>query len=190
MKKGRKGDLKYFLSLNYPMTIDRYEDNGKVRFGIQVPDLPGVWADGKTMPEALKNLSENKKLWFETCIENGIEIPEPVSEEDFSGKFILRLPPELHMKLSKQAQKERVSLNQYVRSTLEEDSKYTLILEKINEVNKELKIQKSENAKSKEKDKKEINKLKERIERIEGFSIAVDGLQKQITADSSTNIRK
>ena len=69
-------------------------------------------AYGKTLEEAYASLVETKKLWFETCLEKEISIPEPISERNFSGKFILRLDPKLHMNLSKRAQRERISLNQ------------------------------------------------------------------------------
>ena len=44
---------------------------------------------------------------------NNEKIPEPISDDDFSGKFTLRLPKSLHKLLSIQAEKEGISLNQY-----------------------------------------------------------------------------
>lgn len=41
---------------------------------------------------------------------NGIR---PASQEDYSGKFIVRLPKSLHMRLAVEAEREGVSLNQY-----------------------------------------------------------------------------
>jgi len=118
MKKKKNKDLEYYMSLNYPFTVELYKENGELRFGLQVPELQGVWADGKTIQEAYANLIATKKLWFETCLDKGIEIPEPFSEKDFSGKFILRLDPRLHRTLSERAQKSRISLNQYIRLLL------------------------------------------------------------------------
>ena len=119
MKKTRDKDLEYYMSLNYPFTVELYEEDGQPRFGLQIPELQGVWADGKTVDEAYADLIETKKLWFETCLEKGIDIPEPVLEKDYSGKFILRLNPKLHMTLSKGAQRSKISLNQYIRILLE-----------------------------------------------------------------------
>lgn len=101
MKKKKNRDLKFYMSLNYPVTVELYEEDGKQRFGLQIPDLQGVWADGKTIEEAYAELVETKKLWFETCLEKEIDIPEPISEKEYSGKFIVRLDPKLHMALSK-----------------------------------------------------------------------------------------
>lgn len=117
--KNKNKKLDYYMSLNYPFTCDEYEDDGEHRFGLQIPELPGVWAEGKTIEEAYANLVETKRLWFKTCLEKGIEIPEPVSEQDFSGRFVIRLNPQLHMALHKGARQAKMSLNQYVRSLLE-----------------------------------------------------------------------
>jgi len=119
MKKTKDKDLEYYMSLNYPFTVELYEEDGQPRFGLQIPELQGVWADGKTVEEAYTDLIETKKLWFETCLEKGIDIPEPFSEEDFSGKFILRLDPRLHMTLSERAKRSNISLNQYIRILIE-----------------------------------------------------------------------
>jgi predicted HicB family RNase H-like nuclease len=38
----------------------------------------------------------------------------PIETEKFSGRFVVRMPKSLHQHLSIKAQKEGVSLNQYV----------------------------------------------------------------------------
>jgi antitoxin HicB len=57
---------------------------------------------------------------LEVALEDGDKITEPVSDEKFSGKFVLRLPKSLHRKLARNARKENVSLNQYAVSLLSE----------------------------------------------------------------------
>lgn len=134
----KKKDVHYFLSLSYPFTVEQFEENGQIRFGFCISDLPGVWADGETLDEALDNLNQTKKLWFETCIEKGIKIPEPVSEGDFSGKFLLRIPPELHKELSQKTKIKNISLNQFIRSELENGCKYDMLLELMQEIKSKL----------------------------------------------------
>ena len=51
--------------------------------------------------------------YIETKLENGFDIPEPIQTENYSGKFVVRLPKSLHFKLAMEAEKEGVSLNQY-----------------------------------------------------------------------------
>jgi len=45
-------------------------------------------------------------------------IPEPLSEKKFSGKFVVRVPAELHRELAIEAQESQVSLNRYVSNKL------------------------------------------------------------------------
>lgn len=45
---------------------------------------------------------------------NHEKIPEPIAEKQYSGKFQVRIPPELHRKLAIQAAEENISLNRYV----------------------------------------------------------------------------
>ena len=46
-------------------------------------------------------------------MEEGISIPEPVSEEEYSGQFKLRIPKSLHRSLAEHARQEGISMNQY-----------------------------------------------------------------------------
>lgn len=49
---------------------------------------------------------------------SGRNIPEPKSEDGYSGKFVVRIPKTLHRLLSEQSKREGLSLNQYVASAL------------------------------------------------------------------------
>ncbi|MFH0809941.1 MAG: toxin-antitoxin system HicB family antitoxin [Pseudomonadota bacterium] len=50
-----------------------------------------------------------------------MEIPEPVSESEFSGRFLLRLPPRLHRSLHERSRSASLSMNQYIRTALEKE---------------------------------------------------------------------
>ena len=45
-------------------------------------------------------------------------VPEPISTRPFSGKFVVRVPPEVHRMLAIQAAESGVSLNRLVSSKL------------------------------------------------------------------------
>ena len=126
-----KKDLSYYLSLDYPIMINKEIDLGKTYFVAEIPDLPGCGAHGETIDAAMKSLDEARRLWIEVSYEKGLDIPEPVSEDEFSGKFLLRVPPRLHMELSKNAEKENMSLNQYIRNTLERNINFDTVLKRI-----------------------------------------------------------
>jgi predicted RNase H-like HicB family nuclease len=50
------------------------EDNA---FVVEVPELPGCMADGKTYQEALENAEQIIDEWIETAQEEGRLIPQP-----------------------------------------------------------------------------------------------------------------
>ena len=52
---------------------------------------------------------------------NGEEAPEPFATRDFSGRFIVRVLPEVHRKLVIQATEAGVSLNRLASSKLQAD---------------------------------------------------------------------
>ena len=146
----RKKDLNYYMSLQYPITLEEFEENGERRFTLAIPDLPGCGAEGDTLEEARRNLEEAKEDWLSVSLDEGLPIPEPAFEEEFSGKFLLRIPPKLHMRLSKLAGKAGVSLNQFIRSTLDHAvnhgaimAKLNLIEDSLNEIKTDLRRRKS-----------------------------------------------
>jgi predicted HicB family RNase H-like nuclease len=44
--------------------------------------------------------------------------PEPIASRRFSGKFMVRIPPELHRRLAMEAQEEGISLNRLASDKL------------------------------------------------------------------------
>ncbi|MBA7626028.1 hypothetical protein ES703_33462 [subsurface metagenome] len=44
--------------------------------------------------------------------------PQPLSCKNFSGKFVVRIPPEVHRSLATQAEEEGISLNRLVSAKL------------------------------------------------------------------------
>ena len=124
-------DLKYYLSLYYPVEIRKISEEDGGGFMASIPQLgaKAFRADGETVAEALTNLKKIKKSLFQDYLKEGVPIPEPEKEPEsvFSGKFIVRIPSGLHRKLVERARKQNISLNQYVNNLLT----YNLPLEAI-----------------------------------------------------------
>ena len=93
------------------------DDDG---WAVSIPDLPGCYSFGVTLEDAVRNVQQAKYLWMRSQSDAGGEIPEPTNEEDFSGKFLLRIPKTLHRSLAYQALKQGVSLNHYASFLLAE----------------------------------------------------------------------
>jgi antitoxin HicB len=130
-----KKNLKYYLGLKYPVTTEKDEDG----YSLEIPDLPGCHAYGKTLEEAWKRLEAAKKAWLEVSIEKKFDIEEP-NQDQFSGKLLLRIPPRLHAKMAKEAKKKGVSLNRHLQVLLEEGSTSNTLQETINEMRGEIKL--------------------------------------------------
>lgn len=54
-----------------------------------------------------------KKHGLKLHYEEGVEIHEPDSLEDYSGQFKLRIPRSLHRLLAEHSQREGIGMNQY-----------------------------------------------------------------------------
>jgi antitoxin HicB len=124
-------DLDYFMGLNYPYSVEEIEEDGEKIFSLSITDLPGCGAEGATIEEARAKLEEAKEAWIQTALDAELPIPEPVIEDEFSGKFLLRIPPRLHMRLSKRATRENLSLNQFIRQILEENINSKQVMKKL-----------------------------------------------------------
>ena len=100
-----------FMALSYRMEI--IEDKEEGGFVVSYPDLPGCITCGETIEDAISNATNAKKEWIVAALEEGIQIHEPESLDDYSGQFKLRIPKSLHRSLAYHAQKEGISMNQY-----------------------------------------------------------------------------
>lgn len=98
--------------LNLPYTIQMHP-SPEGGYAVSVLELPGCISQGDTREEALRMIEDAMRAWITTAIEDGEDIPEP-GEDEYSGRFVLRLPRSLHRQLAILAARERVSLNQYV----------------------------------------------------------------------------
>lgn len=107
--------LDHYLALNYHKRL--YQDD-EYDWIVEIDDLPGCMADGKTPDEAIANSREAMRSWMESRISSGLDIPEPSITEDYSGRILLRMPKYIHRRLAIQAQQEGSSLNQYILSLL------------------------------------------------------------------------
>ena len=100
-----------YFAMNYRMEIVEDKDEGG--FVISFPELPGCITCGETVESAVANALDAKKAWLEAAMEEGIEIHEPDSLEDYSGQFKLRIPRSLHRSLAEHSKREGISMNQY-----------------------------------------------------------------------------
>lgn len=103
--------LNDYMSLSYRMEIVPDKEEGG--YAVYFPDLPGCISCGETLESAVTNGQAAKREWIMAALEDGIEIQEPESLEDYSGQFKFRIPKSLHRLLADHSKREGISMNQY-----------------------------------------------------------------------------
>jgi len=83
----------------------------------QVEELPGCTADGATPEQAAAGVEEAMRQWIAAARAEGREVPKPRSASH-SGRLLVRMPQSLHADLARAAEREEVSLNQFITSSL------------------------------------------------------------------------
>ncbi len=107
--------IEYYMSLPYTIELQRDPEEGWI---VRVKELQGCVSQGDTAEEAFVMIQDAMQGWLEVSLEMGDAIPEPRPEEDYSGKFVVRVPRSLHRQLVEAADSEGVSLNQYINVAL------------------------------------------------------------------------
>ncbi len=99
---------------DYTALLTYHEEEGRY-YGDVLGLSGGIHFSGATIEEAREVLKECVEFYIECCQERG-EMPE----KSFSGTIPLRIEPELHLKLSLEAQKKEVSLNSLIKAALKD----------------------------------------------------------------------
>ncbi len=107
--------IEEYMKLPYTIELRNDAEDG---WFVRVKELPGCMSQGDSAEEALAMIQEAMQDWIEVALEDGKPIPEPVEEDEYSGKFIVRTPRWLHRRLVKEAEAQGISLNQYVSTAL------------------------------------------------------------------------
>lgn len=106
-----------------PLKNDRYtyrvtwsdDDHEYVGLCAEFPSLSWL---AKTPEAALKGIRKVVAGIVEDMVNTGESAPDPIAGKNYSGKFMVRIPPEVHRKLAIQAAESGVSLNRLASSKL------------------------------------------------------------------------
>ena len=91
------------------------DDKEYVGLCAEFPSLS--WLD--TTPEnALRGIRNVIAETVNDMKKNSEHIPEPIASKNYSGKFIVRVPPDVHRHLALEAAESGVSINRIVSSKL------------------------------------------------------------------------
>ena len=81
-------------------------------------EFSSLSAHGDTHEEALKEIQTVVNESIEWMKSENETIPQPFGFKNFSGRYPLRISPELHRELAIRAAEQNVSLNQYIQIKL------------------------------------------------------------------------
>jgi predicted HicB family RNase H-like nuclease len=82
------------------------------------PPIVGHCCHGVHEAEVLSQLQTIVEEWVEILLVDGKPLPEPTASKEFSGKFVVRIPKDLHKKAALKAMARGESLNQFVANVL------------------------------------------------------------------------
>jgi predicted HicB family RNase H-like nuclease len=91
-----------------------YEEGDEALHGTVININDVIHFQGQTIAELRQSFQESVEDYLAWCAEEGREPEKP-----YSGKFVVRIDPDLHKKISTRAQIGDKSLNQWVKETLE-----------------------------------------------------------------------
>jgi predicted HicB family RNase H-like nuclease len=91
------------------------EDGEHVATVVEFPSLSWL---APSQGEALAGLANVVRDVLTDLAASGEPAPEPLSERIYSGRFVVRVPSELHRRLAREAAEQHVSLNRLVSERL------------------------------------------------------------------------
>jgi predicted RNase H-like HicB family nuclease len=104
-----------YLKKSYSRIITPTEEGG---FFAEILEFPGCFAEGKSSSETLEALERVAESWIEAALEQQQTIPEPFENQSYGGKVALRLPKSIHKQAARLANRDSISLNQFLVSAV------------------------------------------------------------------------
>jgi antitoxin HicB len=107
-----------YVELPYHITLMQDEEENSGKWIAAAEELPDCASRGDTAEEAIAGLKDAMAAWISAALKEGRDIPEPRSVTSHSGRLLLRMPRTLHAALVAAAERENVSLNQFITDSL------------------------------------------------------------------------
>lgn len=90
------------------------------RFVASCAELPGITFSSESQLDAFVGIRNAADDEVQRLIAKGEEPPIPLAERHYSGRILVRIPPELHRKLTIDAAEQNISLNRLISNRLAE----------------------------------------------------------------------
>ena len=92
-----------------------YDDKAKIFHGDVINTRDVITFQGTSVEEIEKAFKDSVDDYLEWCLKDGVSPEKP-----YSGKFNLRLSPELHKEVAISAKKLNMSINSFVEKALQD----------------------------------------------------------------------
>lgn len=107
-------DLNYYMALPWVFEFEKSPSGG---YYARVKNI-SCYSYGDNMLKATENIREALECYIESCLLDNEFIPEPISEEKFSGQLNVRVTKILHKRLAQLAKEQNVSISHLVNDAL------------------------------------------------------------------------
>jgi predicted HicB family RNase H-like nuclease len=98
---------------NYTGIVE-YDPDGKIFTGEVIGLRDVITFQGRTPKELERSFQKSVDLYLEMCQRDGTSPQKP-----FSGRFNIRISPEVHRQIAARAAQSRLSLNQWVSEAVQ-----------------------------------------------------------------------
>lgn len=98
---------------NYTGIVE-YDPDGKIFTGEVIGLRDVITFHGRTPTELERSFQKSVDLYLEMCQRDGVPPQKP-----FSGRFNIRISPEVHRQIAERAAQNRLSLNQWVSEAVQ-----------------------------------------------------------------------
>lgn len=127
---GAQQSVAKHLEVRYHVDVKPERNGDRESWTASVEGLPDCSARGATAEEAVERLQPVMESWLSTTLAEARGTPEPNTDEpsadiakrkqnsSHSGRFLVRMPRELHQQLAQAAERKHVSLNRFVTDAL------------------------------------------------------------------------
>jgi RNA polymerase sigma-B factor len=117
VRRGGAADASY---PPYHLRVIRDHENAEGHeWTAQAEELPGCEAHGDSPEEAVRRIGDAIDEWIDDAVASGREVPDPRAAASYSGRLMLRMPRSLHAELAGAAEREGVSLNNFIAGSLQ-----------------------------------------------------------------------
>jgi antitoxin HicB len=110
--------VRHYLGLPYRIELARDAADDERPWRAVVEELPGCEVRGTTPPDAVSRVPAAMAEWVASAQAEGRDVPQPRDARAYSGKLLLRMPQSLHAEVAHAAERDRVSINNYINSLL------------------------------------------------------------------------